>query len=156
MAVQRPVKLVDEGSGHPGLPFNVADPLFSGMLRRVRVEGDGNCLFYSLLVASGQSIEGYMQLRHACADFAASRWLMQIPDRPRGSTYAKCLNDSYRNERSDSEASFENSAAYVHYITSDRAWAGSTEIYVVSAFRAPSYTSVDKWGGSFSRHDRIS
>lgn len=88
MAVQESIELVDEAMGGCGLPFDVAEPLFRGMLQRVRVElGNGNCLFYSLLVASGQNIEGYMQLRHACADFAASRWLLQIPSRPRRWVY---------------------------------------------------------------------
>jgi hypothetical protein len=72
-------------------------------------------------MASGRSIEGYIQLRLACANFAASKWHMQIPSRARGSTYAACLNDSYRDERSNSEATFEDLAAYVQYITRDRA-----------------------------------
>jgi hypothetical protein len=104
-----------------------------GMFQRVRVDGDDNSLFYFLLGASGQSIEGYMQLRLACAELAASRWHVQIPGKACGSTYAACLNDSYRDERSNSEATFEDSTAYVQYITRDRAWADMTEIYIVSA-----------------------
>jgi hypothetical protein len=74
---------VQEAVGGGGSPFTAVEPLFNGMLQRVRVDGDGNCLFYSLLVASGQSIEGYMQLRLACANFAASKWHMQIPGKAR-------------------------------------------------------------------------
>jgi hypothetical protein len=107
MAKHEPIRLVQEvAAGGGGSPFTVVDPLVHGMLQRVRVDGDGNCLFYSLLVASGQNIEGYMQLRLACANFAAFKWHMQIPSKVCGSTYAACLNDSYRDERSNSEATF--------------------------------------------------
>jgi hypothetical protein len=133
MAKHEPIRLVQEAVGGGGSPFTVVEPLFHWMLQRVRVDGDGSCLFYSFLVASGQSIEGYMRLRLACADFAASKWHIQIPGKARGSIYAACLNDSYRDERSNNKATFKDLAAYVQYITGDRAWAGMMEIHIVSA-----------------------
>ena len=74
MEEQESIRLEQEAVEDGGSPFAVVESLFHGMLQRVRVDGDGNCLFYSVLVASGQSVEGYMQLRRACANFAASKW----------------------------------------------------------------------------------
>jgi hypothetical protein len=52
--------------------FKVQEPIFLNMLVWMRVPGDGNCLFYSLLAATGQPLDRNMDLRQTVASYVAS------------------------------------------------------------------------------------
>jgi hypothetical protein len=115
--------------------FLVQEALFLDKLTKVDVDGNGNCLFYSLLTAAGRPLEDQMSLRILCAEFFSSRWLECPPGSGRcPSTYAARLNDCYGGEPTFRGVTpcFPDADAYVRYITRDKAWAGASEIDVLS------------------------
>jgi hypothetical protein len=115
--------------------FLVQEELFRDKLSKVVVAGDGNCLFYSLLTVAGRPLGDQMSFRQLCAEFFASRWLECPPSSGRrSSTYAARLNDCYSGEPAfrGINPCFPDADAYVGYITRDQAWAGMSEIEVLS------------------------
>jgi hypothetical protein len=79
--------------------FLVQEALFLDKLTKVDVDGNGNCLFYSLLTAAGRPLEDQMRLRILCAEFFSSQWLECPPESGRClSTYAARLNNCYGGE----------------------------------------------------------
>jgi hypothetical protein len=115
--------------------FVVQEALFSEKLTKVSVDGNGNCLFYSLLSAIGRPLEKQMSLRVLCAQFFSRRWLECPPGSGRrASTYSARLNDCYSGEPAFRGVNpcFPNADAYVRYITRDQAWARTSEIEVLS------------------------
>jgi hypothetical protein len=119
----------------PAPLFAVQEELFCDKLSRVVVNGNGNCLFYSLLTVAGRPLGDQMSLRELCADYFASRWL-ECPSRfgRRSSTYAARLNDCYSGEPAfrGMKPCFPDADAYVRYITRDQTWAGMSEIEIIS------------------------
>jgi hypothetical protein len=117
------------------LAFVVQEALFRDMLTKVAVEGNGNCLFYSLLTVAGRPLEDQMSLRNLCAEYLASRWLECPPGSGRrSSTYAARLNDCYGGEPAFRGVNpcFPDAGTYVRYITQDQAWASMSEIKILS------------------------
>jgi hypothetical protein len=119
----------------PAPIFFVQEELFCDKLSKVVIDGNGNCLFYSLLTVAGRPLGDQMELRRLCADFFASRWLeCPMGAGRRSSTYAVRLNDCYSGEPAFRGVNlcFPDADAYVRYITRDQAWAGTSEIEVLS------------------------
>lgn len=114
--------------------FAVRDSLFSEKLVRFRVPMDGNCLFYSLLVACGRSMEQHADLRRACASYVSSHWHSLYPGSSRNS-FAVVVNDQYsRFSRLREEGSLRFSTAqdYCEYITAPNSWGSTIEAHVAS------------------------
>jgi hypothetical protein len=111
--------------------FVVQKPLFTDMLTEVVVEGNGNCLFYSLLTGAGRALEDHMILRSLYADFFTNRWIgCPVGSGRRASTYGGRLNDCYSGEPvfHGVNPCFSDAGAYGRYILRDKAWAGTSEI----------------------------
>jgi hypothetical protein len=115
--------------------FVVQELLFTDMLTEVVIEGNGNCLFYSLLTGAGRTLEDHMSLRSLCADFFANRWTECAGGSGRrASTYGARLNDCYSGEPvfRGVNPCFPDAGAYIWYILRDKAWAGTSEIEALS------------------------
>jgi hypothetical protein len=115
--------------------FVAQEALFLNKLSKVDVPGNGNCIFYSLLIVAGRPLEDHMSLRGLCAELFTRPWLECPPGSgPRSLTYAARLNDCDCGEPSCRGVNpcFPNADSYVTYITQDQAWASMSEIHVLS------------------------